>query len=190
MGCKGRASYGRAAGRVTPACLADPLPRVCAWAEWKLLLLDSKNQLPPLLPGGGVLFEWPLRPAPGLDDYGDHATVDRADGFDDRSCTPGGTRNKVAIRHGDGSTAWYLHVKKRSVTPKIVGDTVQTGEYLGIVGSSGDSGLPHLHFDAPHGQWRVRVDYQGQRYVHSFIVRPYKPNSLRESHPASGSSGT
>ena len=71
----------------------------------------------------------------------------RADGFDDRSCTPGGSSNKVAIRHDDGTMAWYLHMKKWSVTPKGVGETVLAGEYLGVVGSSGSSSLPHLHFD-------------------------------------------
>lgn len=79
--------------------------------------------------------------------------INRADGFDDRSCTPGGSSNKVAVRHADGTMAWYLHLKKNSVTPKPVGALVQAGEQLGIVASSGNSGLPHLHFDVRDSNW-------------------------------------
>ncbi len=74
--------------------------------------------------------------------------VFRSDGFFDMSCsTSGGQWNAVYVRHADGSIAWYGHMKKNSVTPKGVGDTVVTGEYLGIVGSSGNSTGPHLHFE-------------------------------------------
>ena len=48
--------------------------------------------------------------------------------------------------HADGSVAWYGHMKAGSLTNKAVGQTVSSGEYLGIVGSSGNSTGPHLHF--------------------------------------------
>ena len=72
----------------------------------------------------------------------------RADGNPDRSCAAGGgNANLVVIQHADGSTAIYVHFKNGSVTPKQVGETVAAGEYLGIVGSSGSSTGPHLHFE-------------------------------------------
>lgn len=43
--------------------------------------------------------------------------------------------------------AWYGHLKNASLTTKLLGDTVVAGEYLGIVGSSGNSTGPHLHFE-------------------------------------------
>ncbi len=54
--------------------------------------------------------------------------------------------NGVIIQHSDGTKAWYIHFKKNSLTTKNVGDYVETGEFLGLVGSSGISSGPHLHF--------------------------------------------
>lgn len=68
---------------------------------------------------------------------------------DDRNCAMSNLgANGVIIQHADGSAAVYLHMKKDSPTSKNVGDTVERGEYLGIVGSSGSSTGPHLHFEA------------------------------------------
>jgi len=75
--------------------------------------------------------------------------VAKRDGQFDRHCewVTGASANYVVIRHQDGSTARYWHMKKNTVTSKVVGQTVVTGEYLGVVGSSGRSTGPHLHFE-------------------------------------------
>jgi murein DD-endopeptidase MepM/ murein hydrolase activator NlpD len=66
----------------------------------------------------------------------------------DRSCTNNdNVWNAVYVQHPDGSVALYGHMKKNSLTTKIVGDMVAEGEFLGIVGSSGNSATPHLHFE-------------------------------------------
>jgi len=73
----------------------------------------------------------------------------KSDGNFDRSCSFDTTTpwNAVYVQHTDGSIALYGHMKDGSPTTKSVGDMVFEGEYLGIVGSSGVSTGPHLHFE-------------------------------------------
>ncbi|MFN8266220.1 MAG: peptidoglycan DD-metalloendopeptidase family protein [Chitinophagaceae bacterium] len=74
--------------------------------------------------------------------------IDKHDGEFDKNCATNSlTANYVIIQHADGSRAFYWHMKKKSVTAKAIGQTVVTGEKLGVVGSSGSSTGPHLHFE-------------------------------------------
>jgi murein DD-endopeptidase MepM/ murein hydrolase activator NlpD len=76
--------------------------------------------------------------------------IDKHDGEYDRNCLGAGSNvpaNYVIIQHSDGSNALYWHMKKGAVTTKAIGQTVSAGEYLGVVGSSGSSSGPHLHFE-------------------------------------------
>jgi murein DD-endopeptidase MepM/ murein hydrolase activator NlpD len=57
--------------------------------------------------------------------------------------------NRVHIRHASGWESRYLHLKSGSVRV-AVGDHVRCGDVLGLVGSSGNSSAPHLHFEV-HG---------------------------------------
>jgi len=54
--------------------------------------------------------------------------------------------NFVIIKHSDGSSAWYWHLKKDGVFVNI-GDTVTTGQPIGLSGNTGYSAFPHLHFE-------------------------------------------
>ena len=74
----------------------------------------------------------------------------KSDGNTDQNCafcTTSCDWNAVYIMHADGSVAWYGHMKSGSLTTKAVGQSVAVGEYLGSVGSSGNSTGPHLHFE-------------------------------------------
>jgi hypothetical protein len=74
--------------------------------------------------------------------------IDKHDGEFDRNCTGNNlTANYVIIQHADGSTALYWHMKSGAVTSVAIGQSVAAGDYLGVVGSSGSSSGPHLHFE-------------------------------------------
>ena len=87
--------------------------------------------------------------------------IGKDDGNPDRSCSFGGTWNAAYIQHADGSTAWYGHMKNGTVTTKPVGSPIAAGEYLGIVGSSGSSTVPHLHFEVHDSDDDVVEPYNG-----------------------------
>ena len=60
--------------------------------------------------------------------------------------------NYVILEHKDGYRSLYWHMKTDSVAVEV-GQEVEAGETLGLVGSSGYSSGPHLHFelqDADH----------------------------------------
>lgn len=84
---------------------------------------------------------WVVAAAPGV-------IVAKGNQQEDRSCNfNSNIWNAVYIEHADGSVAWYGHLKKNSLTTKVIGDSVLAGEFLGVVGSSGNSTGPHLHFE-------------------------------------------
>lgn len=75
--------------------------------------------------------------------------IGKEDGQFDQNCEQilGSPWNAVYLMHDDGYVSWYAHLKENSLTNKSIGDTVQAGEYLGLVASSGFSDTPHLHLE-------------------------------------------
>lgn len=66
--------------------------------------------------------------------------------------------NYLVLDHGDGLTTMYAHCRNVDVKE---GDTVQAGEMIAAVGSTGMSTGPHLHFE-------VRQDGEAQNPVAYF----------------------
>jgi len=54
--------------------------------------------------------------------------------------------NYVMLGHAGGQESWYFHMKRGSVAAQV-GEQVVAGQQLGLVGSSGCSYAPHLHFE-------------------------------------------
>lgn len=59
----------------------------------------------------------------------------------------GGYGNYVVIEHSDGKTSLYGHLSAVYVS---YGDYVSTGQLIGLVGSTGYSSGPHLHFETKY----------------------------------------
>jgi len=56
----------------------------------------------------------------------------------------GGYGNYIVVRHPNGTQTLYAHISKNNVS---VGNTVKQGDVIGLVGTSGKSTGPHLHFE-------------------------------------------
>ncbi len=73
----------------------------------------------------------------------------------------GGYGNCVVIDHGNGIHTYYAHLDKITVS---VGDTLVAGDTVGLIGSTGNSTGPHLHFEVHVNGERVNpllfVDYE------------------------------
>ncbi|MBI5836526.1 MAG: peptidoglycan DD-metalloendopeptidase family protein [Candidatus Eisenbacteria bacterium] len=71
--------------------------------------------------------------------------------------------NWVFVDEGDGGVTGYYHMRKFS--PAVdVGESVQRGQMLGLVGASGYVTVPHLHFESgsfPGGFYRPRDPWSG-----------------------------
>jgi hypothetical protein len=62
--------------------------------------------------------------------------------------------NGVRIAHGEGWTSFYCHLRRDSLMVAR-GDRVEVGQPLGLVGLSGETNFPHLHFDLRRGDQTV-----------------------------------
>ena len=62
----------------------------------------------------------------------------------------GGYGNYVIIQHSDGNYTLYAHLYQNSITVKA-GDSVEQGQVIGKMGSSGNSTGNHLHFEVREG---------------------------------------
>ncbi|HEU5219908.1 MAG TPA: M23 family metallopeptidase [Gemmatimonadales bacterium] len=88
--------------------------------------------------------------------------------------------NFVSVLHPDGRTSYYGHLRAGSLKV-AVGQRVTPGSPLGLVGSSGNSNWPHLHFEVrirdsvldpwegschpASSLWRNQLDYQNRFQV-------------------------
>jgi murein DD-endopeptidase MepM/ murein hydrolase activator NlpD len=77
----------------------------------------------------------------------------------------GGYGNMIEIDHGNGLTTRYGHLSKVEIE---AGDTVERGQLIGYVGSTGRSTGPHLHYE-------VRI---GERSINPRHFLPQEPTDL------------
>lgn len=84
-----------------------------------------------------------------------------------RSCG-GGWGNYVRIRHSNGLASLYAHLASVNVT---VGQQVQAGQHIGMMGNTGQSDGKHLHFEILQGQTKLNpntmFDWSNYTQLHS-----------------------
>lgn len=83
--------------------------------------------------------------------------------------------NGVVIDHGDGWETQYSHLRRDSLRVKP-GDRVRRGDPIGLVGMSGNTEYPHLHF-------ALRIEGQP---VDPF-TGPWKPGGCKKNDSFAGS---
>lgn len=108
--------------------------------------------------------------------------------------------NHVVIRMRPGVLALYAHMMPGSVRVKV-GDRVQTGEELGLLGNSGNTQAPHLHFGLIDGRGVLSSDslpFVLDRFTFQGIAEVAEtgevsitgsPRAVRETYPLSNSVG-
>jgi murein DD-endopeptidase MepM/ murein hydrolase activator NlpD len=114
------------------------------------------NLAPPGSPPTGFAYAWPIRGTvtqgygsghPAADfgaPYGAKVYAARAGRAVVRQWSPEGYGFLVIVDHGDGSRAYYSHLKGAWAN---VGDWLPRGGLVGEVGSTGNSTGPHVHFE-------------------------------------------
>jgi murein DD-endopeptidase MepM/ murein hydrolase activator NlpD len=88
--------------------------------------------------------------------------------------------NYISIRHPDGSTAYYWHLKKEGVLIKT-GDIVQKGQVIGLSGNTGYSAFPHLHFEVQGYDNRGNLVQIPTRFQTSKGVKYLRPGKFYKS---------
>jgi murein DD-endopeptidase MepM/ murein hydrolase activator NlpD len=93
-------------------------------------------------PFGGASYEFHS----GVDIDGDTGDpiIAPANGVVTKAGWQGGYGNLIEISHGNGLTTRYGHLSRLGVQ---VGDTIQRGQLIGLIGSTGRSTGPHLHYE-------------------------------------------
>lgn len=88
-----------------------------------------------------------LAPAAGTIVWMRDSLADNTPGQTDRASAVG---NGVVIDHGNGEYSLLAHMQPKSLRVKV-GDRVKPGQWLGLVGNSGNTSEPHIHYHLQNG---------------------------------------
>jgi hypothetical protein len=90
--------------------------------------------------------------------------------------------NYVVVDHGDGLYSFYAHLQPGSVAVEV-GDEIRAGDRLGLLGNTGNTSAPHLHFHVIRGPSPVASD--GFPYVFdSFLLAGTVDINASDSAPS------
>ncbi len=83
----------------------------------------------------------------------------------------GGYGNYVVISHGDGNFTLYAHLHENTITVSE-GESVEQGQVIGKMGSSGRSTGTHLHFEVRVGSNSINATAQPRDFINENDPRP------------------
>ena len=117
---------------------SDPQFIPSMWAHLGKINNEFGNRRNPF--GGGYEFH------SGLDIDGERgdSVIAPANGTVTKAGWQGGYGNLIEINHGNGLITRYAHLSRINVQ---IGDRAERGQIIGLVGSTGRSTGPHLHFE-------------------------------------------
>ncbi len=91
--------------------------------------------------------------------------------------------NYISIRHDDGSVAHYWHLDYNGLKV-ATGDSVVTGQWIGLSGNTGYSAFPHLHFEVQGPDKNGQIVQLVTRFQTRKGVRYLRPGRFyRAIHP-------
>lgn len=125
---------------------------------YKEAIAKRLNYLPTMKPIPGRLegYGWRIHPIFGRHEFHPAVDIGAAKGTKIKAAGAGrvadagyssSSGNYVRIDHGNGFVTMYLHCSKLYVS---AGDRVSKGEVIALVGSTGWSTAPHLHFQVEY----------------------------------------
>jgi len=93
--------------------------------------------------------------------------------------------NYILLDLGEGAFAYYAHLQPGSLKVKR-GDTVKRGQLLGLVGNSGNSTEPHLHFHL--ADRNAAIDSEGLPYAFDTFELQATPDHVTAAMKPAGDS--
>lgn len=135
------------------------------------------------------LSNWKYYGAP-IHSVADGAVVNLYDGLDEQVpgpnpaavTTEGIGGNMLVVDIGGGAYAFYAHLQRGSLKAKL-GDKVKAGQVLGLLGNTGNSTAPHLHFhlmDGPSPLNSNGLPYVFRRFTSSGVLKIGDEDLLEE----------
>ncbi|PWK76046.1 M23 family metallopeptidase [Aminobacter sp. AP02] len=103
--------------------------------------------------------------------------------------------NMLAVDIGDGAYAFYAHLQRGSLKVKL-GDRVKAGDIIGLLGNTGNSTAPHLHFHVMDGPSPLNANglpFVFTAFSSQGVLAPGGDDAIESGEPAkieSGLSGT
>jgi hypothetical protein len=82
--------------------------------------------------------------------------------------------NELWIKHQDDSVGRYVHMPRDGVFVNQ-GDVVRRGQIVGLIGNTGNSSAPHLHFEERHTGGTHLALFVAQDPVTSGVLTCYEP---------------